>query len=284
MTKTPTLIVPLIDALARLRPGSKKTRLRELLSTGRVHVNGAVVKIGRLPIAPDDDVQIIEPAGPAGPGLPMEVVYEDDQLLVVDKPSGLLTSTVPTEKRPTALALVREYMAVKQPRAKVGLIHRLDRDASGLLVFSLTADAYGSLKKQFFDHSAERVYAAIVRGVLEPAVGTIRSRLVEFVDGTVHSTKSNSRGDLAVTHYQTTSVRDGRSLLRIKLETGRKHQIRAHCAERGHPIMGDPLYAGAEAPRLMLAAIELHLDHPTTGLRQKFKIGLPTALARLMRD
>ncbi len=283
MPNTTPVIVPLLDVLGKMRPDSKKTRLRELLEHGRVQVNGKVAKIGKMPIAPDDKVEIVERVVQPTPQLGMEIVYEDDQMLVVNKQSGLLTSTGPNEKRPTALSMVQEYIAGKNPRARVGLIHRLDKDASGLLVFSLSNDAFTGLKKQFFDHSAERVYAAVVRGVVEPAVGTIRSRLVEFVDGTVHITKSNSRGDMAVTHYQTISVRNGCSLLRVKLETGRKHQIRVHLAHNGYPIIGDTMYGGSQSNRLMLAGIELHLDHPITTERHRFKIDLPEPLAGLMR-
>src|SRR5690349_11936946 len=101
----------------------------------------------------------------------LRIIHEDRDILVVDKPAGLLTSTVPREKRPTLLKMVREYVAQREPRARVGLIHRLDRDASGLLIFSKNHQAYVSLKQQFFKHKVERIYLAVVHGVPTPPAG-----------------------------------------------------------------------------------------------------------------
>jgi 23S rRNA pseudouridine1911/1915/1917 synthase len=186
-----------------------------------------------------------------------------------------LTSTVAREKRPTALAIVRAYVRDHAPKARVGLIHRLDRDASGLLVFSKSALAYESLKSQFYHRTAGRVYLAITANQPQPTQGTIESNLVEWADGTVHSTKQAGKGESAVTHYELFDQRRDRYLLRITLQTGRKHQIRAHLCERGWPIVGDRLYGGIEAPRLMLAAVELSFDSVRDGKRMKFQIDSP---------
>ena len=218
---------------------------------------------------------------------PLDIVHEDPDLLVVNKPPGLLTSTNPREKRPTLLSLVRDHVATRDhvarhdPGARVGLIHRLDRDASGLLVFSKNHDAYRSLKQQFFDHTVERVYTAVVRGVLTPRSGRIESRLVERADGTVYSTDKPRAGERAVTDYETLEHRRGRSTLRVKLHTGRKHQIRVHLSERGVPIVGDPMYGPKDGrhkdadPRLLLAATRLTLTHPRTGKRMTFEVPPP---------
>src|SRR3954454_21077197 len=123
------------------------------------------------------------------PHLPFKVIHEDDDLIVIDKPAGLLTSTVPREPRTTAFALLRDYVKQREPRARVGTIHRLDRDASGLLVFSKNERAYRALKDQFFHHTVHRVYLAIVRGKLNPPSGRIESWLVEQNDGSVRSMK-----------------------------------------------------------------------------------------------
>ena len=149
----------LIDALARLRPGAARTTLRQLLSHGQVRVNGEVARIARMPIAPEDRVEIARRTPERAPRLPIPIIHEDDDLLVVNKPAGLLTSTTPGEKRPTALAMIRDYATRAKPKARVGLIHRLDRDASGLLVFGMSQRALASLKKQFAERTAGRVYA-----------------------------------------------------------------------------------------------------------------------------
>jgi 23S rRNA pseudouridine1911/1915/1917 synthase len=226
-------------------------------------------------------------------------VFEDEDLLVVDKPEGLLTSTVPREPRATLLAMVRDYVGVQGPGTPVGLIHRLDRDASGLLVFTKNRDAFRSLKRQFFDHSVERVYTAVIEGVPNPRAGTIDTRLVERADGTVYSLRRDAegKGERAVSEYQTLATNGGRSAVRVTLLTGRKHQIRVHLSERGTPIVGDPVYGGEEAapkkgkrarklpppppaPRLMLAATKLSLTHPRTGMRMIFQLPPPKVFAK----
>jgi tRNA pseudouridine32 synthase/23S rRNA pseudouridine746 synthase/23S rRNA pseudouridine1911/1915/1917 synthase len=204
----------------------------------------------------------------------LRIIHEDRDILVVDKPAGLLTSTVPREKRPTLLKMVREYVAQREPRARVGLIHRLDRDASGLLIFSKNHQAYVSLKQQFFKHKVERIYLAVVHGVPTPPAGTIDTRLVERADGTVYSTRNPTTGERAVTEYETIERRKnkGQSLLRVRLLTGKKHQIRVQLSERGVPIVNDPVY-GKQKPTgpLMLVAAELTIEHPRTGDRLTFK-------------
>lgn len=213
-----------------------------------------------------------------------EIIFEDDDVIVINKPAGLLTSTVPNEKRPTAIAFLREHAARSDRKARVGVIHRLDRDASGLLVFSKNREAFEDLKNQFFHHKVKRVYAAVVMGAPKPTEGTIRSRLVEFADGTVHSTKREGAGELAITHYKTIRSSDSHSLLRVRLETGKKHQIRVHLSDRGWPIVNDVLYAKSKpVGDLMLTAIELEFAHPRKGKKMEYTIPIPGAMTGLFR-
>jgi RluA family pseudouridine synthase len=170
-------------------------------------------------------------------------------------------------------------------RSPMGLIHRLDRDACGLLVFSKHDDAYQSLKKQFFQHTVERVYVAIVAGAPKEPKGRIESSLVEWKDGTVHSTKQRNKGEKAISHYEVCGQEGKYSLLRVKLETGRKHQIRVHLSEMGCPIVGDAFYGKGvkEGEQLMLVAIRLCLDHPMTEKRMEFELELPEHLRAFLR-
>ena len=215
----------------------------------------------------------------------IDVLHEDDDIVVINKPPGLLTSTVPHEKRPTAIAFLRDRAGKENPRARVGVIHRLDRDASGLLVFSKNPGAYRALKEQFVKHSVKRIYMAVVEGELDPREGIIKTRLVEHVDGTVHSTGRGDSGEEAITHYKTIRTDHLISLLRVTLETGKKHQIRAHLSERGHPVLNDPMYAkGKPTGQLMLCAVELHLNHPRTKKRMRFQIQLPRRMAEKLRQ
>jgi 23S rRNA pseudouridine1911/1915/1917 synthase len=294
----------LADRLVARYPTAKKLTLRRMVADGRVRVNDRVATRYNQPVVDGDVVAVDEQPGGGQRAKAaaaaaerrrsaVGVVFEDADLLVVNKPAGLLTSTVPKEPRQTLLALVREHLTGtdgkpgrRQPSpivgtgaVRVGLIHRLDRDASGLLVFSKTDEAYHALKTRFFHHDVERVYHAVVRGRINPPTGRIESRLVERTDGSVHSTKQFGKGEPAVTRYETVRSAGRLTLLRVTLQTGRKHQIRVHLSESGCPIVGDRVYGDAKAdvaaPRLMLAATRLGLVHPRTGEAMAFELPMP---------
>jgi 23S rRNA pseudouridine1911/1915/1917 synthase len=172
--------------------------------------------------------------------------------------------------------MVRDYLKWTCPRCRVGLIHRLDRDASGLLVFSKNADAYKALKSQFFRHSVTRIYHALVQGVPQPPRGRIESRLVELPTGKVQRTRDSAKGQQAITDYEVISSAAGKSLVRLRLHTGRKHQIRAHMAQLNHPIIGDRVYNPSSPPSrgLLLAATHLGFNHPRTDKPVLFELPL----------
>jgi len=273
----------LLDRLIEKFPAASRQTLKRMVQSGRVTVNGCRAKQLKQPVERMDAVVVHPlPRAPLDPGL--GIVFEDADILVIDKPAGLLTSTVPRERRPTALAAVRMYLAGDRA-AKVGLIHRLDREACGLLVFSKNSAAYESLKRQFFRHSARRIYTAIVSPPPRPPQGRIESALVEHADGTVHRSGLHGKGQQAVTEYQTLHTRGKIAMLRVVLHTGRKHQIRAHLAGLGSPIVGDAMYGGqSHRGGLMLAAVELHLDHPRTGRRKIFRTSPPARMMELFGE
>lgn len=268
----------LLDALSMKLPSAKRTTLRRMIAAGRVRVGGRVARAAKVEVASPDEVQVTDPPAPH-PGrerrLPFDVVHQDDDLMVIDKPHGLLTVSGPRDRRPTVLGLLKAL------GGEVHLVHRLDADAAGLIVLSRNAAAHAALKRQFARHSAERVYLAMVDGRPAPPDGTIRSRLFERADGRVQSTRRADRGELAVSHYQTVrSVRgesgQRRSVVRVRLETGRKHQIRVHLADRGCPICNDRLYHPAPGEgALALVAVELSIDHPRDGRRMTFRRAPP---------
>jgi 23S rRNA pseudouridine1911/1915/1917 synthase len=268
------------DWLRKQFPAAKQNTLRQMLAGDRVRVNGRVVFKMNHPIRSTDRIEVSERVRQAKPEIssigPMEMVFEDEHLLVIHKPAGLLTSTVPNEKRPTALAILKRYLHDTDPGAMLGLIHRLDRDASGLLVFSKDPDVFTSLKHQFYKHSVRREYLAVVHGAPTPAEGRITTFLVELPDGHVRSTKKPGAGQKAVTDYRTLSHNQKMAAVRVTLQTGRKHQIRAHLYERGVPIVGDRMYGPArESARLMLAALLLEFEHPVTKQRMNFELSAP---------
>lgn len=210
------------------------------------------------------------------PPNPIEIIYEDDDLLVVNKPAGLLTSTTPREKRPTLLKMVEGYMERTDPRRRIGLIHRLDRDASGLLVFAKTEPAYDSLKTQFYRHKVERAYLAVVEGKPNPPAGRIDTYLMELPDGRVVRVRQRGKGQHAITDYQTIESKGDRSLVEVTLHTGRKHQIRSHLSQRNCPIVGDEMYGSRHDDEpLHLCAVRLGFTHPRTRERVVWEIDPP---------
>jgi len=210
-----------------------------------------------------------------GPGL--RLVYEDNAVVVVEKPAGLLTMATETEKSRTAYALLREAANRKRPPEKIFIVHRLDREASGLVVFAKTVEAKERLQDQFKDHTAGRKYVAVVEGRVAPEKFTCESYLAENAAFRVYSTKKKAMGKLAVTHVRVIRTSPNASLLEVQLETGRKHQIRVHLAERGHPIVGDKMYGSGDNPlrRLALHGAELEFRHPVTGRVMRFEAPVP---------
>lgn len=217
------------------------------------------------------------------PRTPFQIVHEDADLIVVNKPPGVLTSSGPRDRRPTLINTLRDIHS-KLP-APVGLIHRLDRDAAGLIVFSKNPPAFHALKKQFGDRTAGRSYHAVVDAVVHPDSGKIESRLLELADGRVVPTRHGRKGDPAVTHFRVLERGPARTLLELALETGRKHQIRVHLASRGWPIVGDSVYNANAQPgeNLMLIASKLELEHPRTRRRVRWQIDLPPAFGAALR-
>jgi 23S rRNA pseudouridine1911/1915/1917 synthase len=277
----------LVDWLVQRYPAAKRQTLKRMLESGRVRVNGRLARRLKQEVGEGDRIEVDESGrrqGERGGVRALPIVFEDGDVLVVNKPPGLLTSTVPREPRPTLLAMVREHVAAKEPTARVGLIHRLDRDASGLLVFSKNNEAYESLKKQLFDRTIDRVYTAIVEGKPPEAKGRIRTRLVELTDGTVRSTKAEGKGEAALTEYVVLAQTPKRAMLRVILHTGRKHQIRVHLSERGMPIVNDRVYnqLGKRSGQLMLAATSLAFAHPRRRERVEFEIPIPVELKKAM--
>ncbi|HEY1921156.1 MAG TPA: RluA family pseudouridine synthase [Tepidisphaeraceae bacterium] len=263
----------LFDRLRKDFPTAKRQTLKRMVQDRRVLINKIPATKLTQPIQPKDRVEVAAPKKSPKPTLPFPIIYEDADVLIIDKPAGLLTSTVPREPRPTALAAVTEYLRSTSPAANVGLIHRLDRDASGLLVFSKNAAAFASLKKQFFHHTVTRIYQATVSPAPAKDSARIESRLIERADGTVHSTRDSTKGQHAVTDYKILNREKDSAQLMVTLQTGRKHQIRVHLSESGTPIVGDTVYDGKpHKDGLQLKAVELAFDHPRTGKRISFSV------------
>ena len=202
----------------------------------------------------------------------LKIVFEDASVIVVDKPEGLLTMATATERSKTAYALLREYLHTKKRPEKLFIVHRLDREASGLLVFAKTIEAKERLQAQCSTLSAGRTYIAVVEGHVKAKDFTIRSYLAENAAYRVYSTKNTRVGKLAITHVHVLRSTPRTAFLEVRLETGRKHQIRVHLAENGNPIVGDKNYGSRTNPIRRMALHGAHLDfrHPDTGKLMQF--------------
>lgn len=202
---------------------------------------------------------------------PFEIVFEDDQLLVVDKPAGLVTHPAPGHHGPTLAEALRGRTAGGSDPQRTGIVHRLDRDTSGLLVVARTQAAYGALQRQIRARQMRREYLALVSGRPDAESGTIDAPIGrDRTHRTVVSTRSD-RPRTAVTHFQLVERLPRTALLRVSLETGRTHQIRAHLSAVGHPVCGDPQYGGRSCGRRLglerqfLHATRIMFRHPGTG-------------------
>lgn len=274
----------LIEALEDVFPDSSRTTLRQMLQQGRVRVNGEVEKDAKRLVEPRDAIDIGQKLAlrHLPPGIAL--LHEDGDVLVILKAHGILTVATERERETTAQAYLNAYLKEKGEE-RVHVVHRLDRETSGVLVFAKHLAAREALKEQFAAHSVDRVYVAVIEGTIDPPRDVIRSNLIERRDLRMVSVESHPDAKLAVTHYRTLESNGRYSLLEVTLETGRKNQIRAHLSERGHPVAGDRLYGSEINPlgRLGLHARLLGFRHPQTGKKLTFTAPVPAAFLDLVR-
>ena len=212
------------------------------------------------------------------------ILHEDRDMLVVDKPPGLLTIATDEEKTRTAYFMLTDYVrkgCAKSPK-RIFIVHRLDRDASGILVFAKSAQAKWSLQEQW--HEATKKYLAVVHGHFDKPSDTISSHLAENRTHRVYSTSDKREGKLSRTAYKVLKETKALSLLEIDLLTGRKHQIRVHLADSGHPIVGDKKYGDGKPSRKRLAlhAFSIFFHHPYSGKPCSFETGIPAYFQKLV--
>lgn len=248
----------LLEALKMMAPDSSKTTLRSWLSEGRILVDGAIIKDPRVVVKPPMSLDLVKKRQYLFTGV--EILYQDDHIIVVYKPAGMLSVATDTD----LLENLHEYLKRHFKNRTVYPVHRLDREASGVIVFAFTEEAQEKLKSQFEDHSILREYLAIVQGELFPRKGTWQSHLLEDGIYYVRSVADPSRGRIATTHYEVIRQKDGYSALKVTLETGRKNQIRVHTSEAGYSILGDKKYRSTYEfeGRIALQACKLGIQHP----------------------
>jgi 23S rRNA pseudouridine1911/1915/1917 synthase len=270
------------DRVLAMHPGSSRSAVKGWLEANRVRVNDRIVRRGDVAVSEADRVQLAATPPPAFPAAFLRLVHEDPEILVVDKPAGLLTMATEHERERTAYRVLRDYVAGQPGRARLFIVHRLDRETSGLIVFAKTPEAKRKMQEQFEHRAVERVYVAVVDGQVREASGVLRDLLAEERALRVRPTRDRHRGKEAITAYRVLERRRETTVLELTLTTGRRGQIRAQLADLGHPVVGDRRYGSRRDPlrRVCLHATRLGFVHPS-GARARFESPAPPAFRRL---
>ncbi len=294
--------------LAEALPHLSRSRIKALIEDGRVSSDGQTMADPSAKVKPGQCFAVAipppEPATPEPQDIPLDIVYEDADLVVIEKPAGLVVHPAAGNPDNTLVNALLSHCTdslsgiggVSRP----GIVHRLDKDTSGLLVVAKNDQAHQHLAKQFEDHSIDRAYHAVVWGVPQPRSGVIEGNIGRSPNDRKKMAVVNKGGKRALTRYRVLrTFGDVASLVECRLETGRTHQIRVHMTSIGHPLVGDPVYgrprsgrikgvsaeareALSEFPRQALHAVLLGFSHPRTGERLKFESDIPNDLGILL--
>jgi 23S rRNA pseudouridine1911/1915/1917 synthase len=288
-------------ALALAVPALSRERLKALISSGAVAGPAGIVRDPAVKAVPGGSYEVTVPAPkPAhneAQDIALEIVFEDDHLLVVDKPAGMVVHPAAGNFDGTLVNALLHHCAGRLSGiggvARPGIVHRIDKDTSGLLVVAKTDVAHEGLAAQFARHSIDRRYLAIVAGMPIPATSTIDAPLARSsANRKKIAIVKDGRGKRAVTHYRIMQPLKRSALVECRLETGRTHQVRVHMASIGHPLLGDPVYGGSQMAhrellkrlnfhRQALHAAELGFVHPVSKENLSFKSALPSDIQEL---
>lgn len=268
----------LIEFLKKMFSNLSKNSVKSLLHNEKVFVNGNMTTKYNYELNVGDTVEIREKVAKN-----IDIIYEDKDIIVINKPSGLLTVATEKEKNKTAYHLVMEYLKKKNKNNRIFIIHRLDKDTSGIIMFAKNERAKHLYQDNWNDIVKKRCYYAVIDGKMENKEGTIKSYLKEN-GNMVYSVKDRS-GKLAITEYKVLKERENISLLDINLKTGRKNQIRVHMKENKTPILGDLKYGEKSKliNRLALHAYKLELINPVTKKLLTFEINMPNEFKMLFK-
>lgn len=268
----------LIEFLKKMFSNLSKNSVKSLLHNEKVFVNGNMTTKYNYELNAGDIVEIREKVAKN-----IDIIYEDKDIIVINKPSGLLTVATEKEKNKTAYHLVMEYLKKKNKNNRIFIIHRLDKDTSGIIMFAKNERAKHLYQDNWNNIVKKRCYYAVIDGKMENKEGTIKSYLKEN-GNMVYSVKDRS-GKLAVTEYKVLKERKNISLLDINLKTGRKNQIRVHMKENKTPILGDLKYGEKSKliNRLALHAYKLELVNPVTKKLLTFEINMPNEFKMLFK-
>jgi 23S rRNA pseudouridine1911/1915/1917 synthase len=286
--------------------GLSRERVKSLLAEGAVEIDGQPATSPSAKVSEGMDFAInLPPTAPLdaqAQDIPLTIAYEDDYLIVVDKPAGMVVHPAAGNLDGTLVNALLHHCAGRLSGingvARPGIVHRIDKDTSGLLVVAKTDAAHEGLAAQFSEHSIDRRYLAVCAGHPLPAEGIIAARIGRSDTNRKKMAvlpDDSTRGKRAVTHYRSIRRLDHAALLECRLETGRTHQVRVHCASIGHPLLGDPVYGRTPKAlrpllerldfcRQALHAAELGFTHPVKGERLLFRADPPRDMMELIDE
>lgn len=267
--------------------GKSRNAVKSLLTNRQVLVNNAVQTRHDTPLRYGDTVTLLPPGSGAPPALPFPICYSDPYLLAIEKPPGLLSVATDRERTRTAYRLVSDELRLQDPQSHIYVVHRLDQDTSGLLLFAKSLEVKEKLQENWDSLVRTRGYLAVVSGCPTEREGLCRSWLRETKTHLVYSSETPCKdGKEAITEYRVRKTNGTYTLLELFLQTGRKNQIRVHMKDLGCPVVGDKRYGGEKSPigRLCLHAHALTFTHPVTGETISLTSRKPRDFNRLFRE
>lgn len=278
----PGTLMPFLTASLK---GKSRDNIKSLLRNKQVLVNGEPVTQFNHELRPGDQVSVRGERQADGiVARNMRIVFEDDHIIVIDKNAGLLSMASDNEKYLTAYNILSNYVKQQKPSNRIFIVHRLDRDTSGLMMFARSEKVQSLLQRDWKRNVTARTYVALVEGEVTEPEGVIKSYIYESKALMMHTTRNPEKGDLAITRFRRLKSNKDYSLLEVMLETGKKNQIRLHMQEMGHSIAGDKKYGATSSPigRLGLHASVLAFIHPVTGNEMRFESKAPAKFRRLV--
>ena len=273
----------LLDFLFEVLKEQSRNSVKSTLTSKRVSVDGAPVTQFDFKLYPGDTVIISKEPIRKKTRSNLPIIYEDDEIIVINKPSGLLSIASDKEKSSTAYRMLSDYVQQKDKHNRIFVVHRLDEDTSGVLMVAKNPDIQKALQDNWNDIVSKRGYYAIVEGQLKEKQGTVKSYLKKNAQNLMYSSKDKN-GQFSITHYKVMKENDKYSLLDVNIDTGRKNQIRVHMGDLGHYVIGDDKYGSPSNPlkRLGLHAYCLELTHPIKKKKMKFTAPMPKEFESLM--
>jgi 23S rRNA pseudouridine1911/1915/1917 synthase len=274
----------LLEFLYESFPEQSRKSVKALLEQRRIMICNQIVTRFDYPLAPGIDIIILKKKSSPNTGLrKMNLLYEDAHLLVIEKSAGLLSVATEKGTEETAFSILKTYVKKSHPHNELHIVHRLDRDTSGIMMFAKSKQIQVKLQDNWEKAVTKRIYYAVVEGFVKNAKGEIVSSLKENKSLMMYSSKTPGDGQKAVTRYRVLKSNARYTLLEVSLQTGRKNQIRVHLQDIGHSIAGDKKYGAKSDPlrRLGLHAGIMEFFHPATGKRMHFETPIPAVLEKL---